>query len=154
MRRLMNLGQCLNVIVLDLVAMAVCLDCLQVAIFELHQIFKEDKCRNVHQCMCMIHVFLIKPTLQSNSSLGFSRRLKKNHFINQLTWFSYHRTTDSHLVNKTNEIYPRYIVYIVCELSVVFLSGTISYDGCFWYVVAIFTTFLQPMKLWRHNSHK
>lgn len=77
MRRLMNLGQCLNVIVLDLVAVVVSLDCLQVVLFEPHQIFREGKCRNVYQCMCMIHVFLIKPTLQSNSRLGLSRRLKK-----------------------------------------------------------------------------
>ena len=35
-----NLGQCLNVALLDLVAMVVC---LQVVLFKPHQIFKEDK---------------------------------------------------------------------------------------------------------------
>ena len=61
MRRLKNLGQWLNVIVLDLVAVVVSLDCLQVVIFELHQIFKEDKCRIVHQSMCRFQARSLTP---------------------------------------------------------------------------------------------
>ena len=43
LRAELNLGQCFNVTVLDQVALVVSLDCLQVVIFEPHQIFKEDK---------------------------------------------------------------------------------------------------------------
>ena len=41
----------------------------------------------------------------------------------------------------------------MCKLPVVFLSETISHEGNFQYMVAIFTSLLPPMKLWGHNAN-
>ena len=51
---------------------------------------------------------------------------------------------------KKDSKYPR---QITCKLPVVFLLETISHDGYFQYMVAIFTSLLPPMKLWWRNTN-